>query len=100
MIKTIEELHKLNMLVIAPSENEAPDLIAYPVDTKKKFLWDDTKRKCYEIQTTARKDSVAENLAKKDKYGIPITWVTYDKSIIEEIKKLTENKDEYLLVIL
>lgn len=97
MIKTIEELHKANMLVIAPSENEAPDLIAYPVDAKKKFLWDDTKRKCYEIQTTARKDSITENVSKKEKYMIPITWVTYDKDVLEEIKRLTDNKDDYVL---
>jgi hypothetical protein len=29
---------------------------------------------------------------------VPITWVTYDEQIMDEIKKITENKDEYLLI--
>ena len=29
---------------------------------------------------------------------MPITWVTYDEQIIDEIKKITENKDKYLLI--
>ena len=73
------------------------DLIAYPIDAKKKFMWDDKNRRAYEIQTSARKDSVLANADKKQKYNIPITWVTYDEGMLEEIKKITENKDEYLL---
>jgi hypothetical protein len=67
-------------------------------DAKKKFLWDDKNRKAYEIQTTARNDSVLANWDKKEKYKVPITWVTYDPQIMDEIKKITENKDEYLLI--
>jgi len=98
LIKTIEHLHGKNMFVMATPEPESFDLIAYPVDAKKKYLWDDKKRKAYEIQTTARKDSILANWDKKDKYNVPITWVTYDAQIMEEIKKITENKDEYLLI--
>ena len=71
---------------------------AYPIDAKKKFMWDDKNRRAYEIQTSARNDSLLGNADKKQKYNIPITWVTYDESILEEIKKITENKDEYLLI--
>jgi hypothetical protein len=95
--KTIEYLHKKNMLVF--SEVGGFDLIAYPVDAKKKYLWDDVKRRAFEIQTTARKDSVMANAEKKKKYGLPITWVSYDAKVLEEIKKLTDNRDEYMLIM-
>ncbi|HUC38929.1 MAG TPA: ATP-binding protein [Candidatus Acidoferrum sp.] len=98
LIKTIEKLHEENMLVIAPKENNAFDLIAYSPDKKKKYLWDDKKARGYEIQTTARKDSIVANGVKKEKYGIPMTWVTYTNELLEEIKKLADNKDEYLLI--
>ncbi len=98
LIKTIEYLHESNMFVMATPQPESFDLIAYSVDTKRKYLWNDKGRKAYEIQTTARKDSVLGNADKKVKYKIPIIWVTYDESIMEEIKKITENKDEYLLI--
>ena len=98
LVKTIEYLHEKNMFVMATPQPESFDLIAYPIDAKKKFMWDDKNRKAYEIQTSARKDSVLANADKKQKYNIPITWVTYDESILEEIKKITENKDEYLLI--
>ena len=96
LIKTIERLHESNMLVL--SEVAGIDLIAYPVDAKKKYLWADSQRRAYEIQTTARKENVLTNRAKGQRVGIPITWVSYDEKIVEEIKKLTEDKDEYMLV--
>ena len=98
LIKTIEALHESNMFVMATAQPESFDLIAYPVDLRKKYLWYDEGRMAYEIQTTARKDSILANASKKEKYRIPITWVTYDEEILNEIKKLTENKDEYLLI--
>ena len=100
MKKTIEKLHEDNMLVVAPKGSDAPDLIAYPVASaiKKKYMWDDKNRKAYEIQTTAREDSVLSNVKKKEKYNVPITWVSYTESLIGEIKRITENKDEYLLI--
>jgi hypothetical protein len=98
LIKTIKYLHEKNMFVMATPQPESFDLIAYPIDAKKKFMWDDKNRKAYEIQTTARKDSVLANADKKDKYKIPITWVAYEEGMLDEIKRLTENKDEYLLL--
>lgn len=100
LAKTIAKLHESNMLVIAPREREAHDLIAWPVDKRKKYMWDDKARMAYEIQTTARKDKVLLNKAKESKYGLPITWVTYDKGIMDNIKELTANKDGYMLVSL
>ena len=98
LIKTIETLHESNMFVMAPSEREAPDLIVYPLDLRKKYLWYDEGRRAYEIQTTARKDSIEANKNKNKKYKLPITWVTYDEGVLDEIKRLTENKDEYLII--
>ncbi len=98
MKKTIEYLQDQGMLVIVPEEADAPDMIAYSVDKKKKYLWDDRNRRAYEIQTTARKENVLANMERDRKLGLPITWVNYDKTILEGIKSLTENKDEYLLI--
>ena len=100
MKKTIEKLHEDNMLVVAPSESDAPDLVAYPVDKKarKKYMWADSERMAYEIQTNAREDAILANAKKKEKYNIHITWVTYGESILEEIKKITHYKDKYLVI--
>ena len=98
--KTIEKLHEENMLVVAPKGSDVTDLVAYPVDkrSRKKYMWADDERMAYEIQTNAREDSVLGNVDKKVKYKIPITWITYDEQIMDEIKKITENKDEYLRI--
>ena len=100
MKKTIEKLHEQNMLVVAPVGKDVPDLIGYPVEgsSKKKYMWDDKNRMAYEIQTTAREDSIKANASKKETYNMPITWVAYDENILEEIKKITEGKDVYLLI--
>ena len=100
MKKTIEKLHGENMLVIAPKESDAPDLVAYPVANaiKKKYMWADNDRMAYEIQTNAREDAILTNAKKKEKYKILIMWISYDESILEDIKKSTENKDDYLLI--
>ena len=99
MRKTIDKLHEENMLVLIPEGTYVPDLIAYPMSKgDKKYLWEDKNRKAYEIQTTARKDSILANSDKKHKYNLPIIWVTYDKSILEEIKEITEDKDTYILI--
>ena len=88
------------MLVVAPKGSDAPDLIAYPVASaiKKKYMWDDKNRRAYEIQTNAREDSILSNSKKKEKYEIPITWISYEESILEEIKKTGSNKDKYVLI--
>jgi len=100
MKSIIKKLHEEGTFVAVPTEKNAPDLIAYPVSksSSKKYLWDDSKRRAYEIQTTARKDSIIPNMERDRRLGLPITWVTYDKEILEEIRKLTNNEDEYLLI--
>ena len=62
------------------------------------MLWADNERMAYEIQTNAREDAILSNSRKKEKYGIPITWVSYDEEILNIIRKLTENKDGYLII--
>ncbi len=98
LIKAIEYLHENNMLTIVPSEDEAPDIIAYPREGGKRYMWDDEERYACEIQTTARKENVMANKARNDKDKLKTLWVTYDERILDEIKKLTENNDEYLLI--
>jgi hypothetical protein len=100
MKRTIEKLHEDNMLVVAPKEKDAPDLIAYPVDkeAKKKYLWADSERMAYEIQTSAREDAILANAKKKERYKIPITWVSYDNGILNKIKEITLDADSYLLI--
>ena len=89
------------MLVVAPKGSDAPDLMAYPVASaiKKKYMWDYAKRMAYEIQTNAREDAILSNSKKKEKYGMLITWVTYDEKILRDIKKNTEGKDKYLVIL-
>lgn len=96
---TIKFLHKKNMLVIIPEEGSGPDLIAYPMSSgSKKYLWDDKNRRAYEIQTTARKENITANRVRNQKLGLKMVWVHYDKEILEEIKRETNNEDEYLLI--
>lgn len=97
--KTIEHLHKSNMLVTLPDEDNAPDIIAYPMAKgSKKYLWDDKNRRAYEIQTTARKENILVNRERNKKDGLPTTWVFYDKSMAEQAKEYTKNEDEYLVL--
>jgi hypothetical protein len=99
IIKAIETLHETNQLVIAPEGKDMPDLMAYPMAKEsKKYLWDDKNRRAYEIQTTARKENIMANRERNIKLGLPTAWITYTNEPMEEIKKLTENKDEYLLI--
>lgn len=43
------------------------------------------------------KENVIANMERNRKLGLPITWVTYEQSVMKEIKRITEGKDEYLL---
>jgi len=97
--KVIAMLHERNTLVVAPKDKASPDLVGYPMSSgRKKYLWDDSKKRAYEVQTTARKENVLANRERDISAGFTITWVTHYKEVLEEIKKLTEDKDEYLLV--
>ena len=101
MKKTIEKLHEDNMLVVAPKGSDAPDLVAYPVASaiKKKYMWDDKNRRVYEIQTSARKENMLANKKRNDNNNLRTTWITYDDRIMDEIRNLTGNKDDYLVIM-
>ncbi|MCL5099998.1 MAG: hypothetical protein M1158_02660 [Candidatus Marsarchaeota archaeon] len=97
LVRTVEKLHESNALVISSSAKHSPDLIAWPVNGSKRYLWDTSKAKGYEIQTSARTDAVSMNEAKK-KINMPITWVSENEKVLEEIKRLTNSEDRYELV--
>ena len=94
LIKTIEKLHESNMLVVSPREKHSFDLVAWPVNQKKKYLWNLRGAKGYEAQTSARKDAIEMN---EGKTGLPITWVAEDEVVLEEIKRLTGQRNGYML---
>ena len=93
MAKTIEKLHEENMLVAASSAKHSPDLISFPVSKAKRYLWDIAGAMGYKIQTSARKEAIEMNEAKT---GLPITWITEDEAVLEEIKRLTAQRDSYI----
>ena len=47
----------------------------------------------YEIQTSARKEAIEMNEAKT---SLPITWITEGEAVLEEIKRLTAQRDGYI----
>jgi hypothetical protein len=75
LISTIHRLHESNILVITSSIKHSPDLIAWPVNEKKKYLWDVGQVKGYEIQTSMRKDSVKQNAIKSEMWGVKMEWI-------------------------
>ena len=83
------------MLVLTSSAKHSPNLISFLVSKAKRYLCDVADTMGYEVQTSARKEAIAMNEAKT---GIPITWVAEDEAVLEEIKQLTGQKDEYMLV--
>lgn len=93
MAKTIEKLHEENMLVATSSAKHSPDLISFPVSKAKRYLWDIAGAMGYKIQTSARKEAIEMNEAKT---GLPITWITEDEAVLEEIKRLTAQRDSYI----
>ncbi len=92
LIKTIERLHESNILVITSRIKHSPDLIGWSVNDRKRYLWDTERVRGYEIQTSARKDSIEQNSKKFRRWKIPTVWITNDQKILEEIKKLETNQ--------
>ncbi len=76
LISTIHKLHESNMLVVTSRIKHSPDLIAWPVNGKKRYLWDAGQVKGYEIQTSMRKDSVEQNAVKSNLWNVEIEWVS------------------------
>ena len=97
LIKTINKLHETNMLVVTSSVKHSPDLVAWPMHQKKRYLWDREGVKGYECQTSARKDSVKENLGKSEIWGVPVVWVAESNDMLDGIKRICRG-GEYMLV--
>ena len=92
MKKTIEKLHEDNMLVVAPKESDAPDLIAYPVASaiKKKYMWDDKNRRAYEIQTNAREEKEKAQDSGEDKAACDGPYRAHPFPRLPHIQESTE----------
>ncbi len=87
------------MLVVSPSEKHSFDLVAWPVDKKKRYLWNLRGAKGYEAQTSARRDSIEMNKGKAKLWSVPMVWVTENNTETATIiKNLTENNNQYLMV--
>ncbi len=54
------------------------------------------KAKGYEIHTSARKDSIEENMGKGKRWGVPMVWVAEDKKVLEELSKSAGIEDGYM----
>ncbi|MCW6159783.1 MAG: DUF87 domain-containing protein [Candidatus Micrarchaeales archaeon] len=107
LVETIRQLQKRFMLVVVPEPEDKTDtelydcvdLVAYPIDDRRKYLWNDKARRGYEIQTTATKVKIQDHGDRADKYGLPLTWVSWNQEVLDAIKQYRKGKtDEYLLV--
>ncbi len=98
LIKTIEKLHESNTLVLTTSEKHSFDLLGYSANPNKKWVWDQKGMKGYEVQTSAKADSIEMNRGKAERWKIPLVWIAENNEILEEIRRNTENKNEYLLL--
>ena len=108
-METIRQLQKKFMLVVVPEPEDKTDtelydcvdLIAYPIDEKRKYLWNDKARRGYEIHTTATKVKIQDHGDRADRYGLPLTWVSWNQEVLDTIRKYRKGKaDEYLMVYL
>ena len=97
-MKTIEKLHDMNMLVITSSAKHSFDLIAWPVYRKKRYLWDREEVRGYEVQTSAREDSISMNKEKAKEWGIPMVWVSDSTDVLDAIRKATNDSNEYMKI--
>ncbi len=105
LVQTIKDLQKKYMLVVVPEPNgagkkmvDSVDLIAYPINTKKNYLWNNLGRRGYEIQTTAIRRVILDHAERAEKNGLPLTWVSWDPGVLDAIKKIRWEKDEYMKV--
>ena len=98
LIKTIGKLHESNTLVLTTSEKHSFDLLGYPANPNKKWVWDQKGMKGYEVQTSAKADSIEMNKGKRERWAVPLVWVAGTNEILDEIKKATSDVDEYLIL--
>ena len=97
-MKTIEKLHDMNMLVITSSAKHSFDLTAWPVYRKKRYLWDREEARGYEVQTSAREDSISMNKEKAKEWGIPMVWVSDSAEVLDEIRKMAGDGYGYMKI--
>lgn len=98
LVRTIENLHEGNMLVVTSSVKHSFDLIAWKPHPKKRYLWDKGSVKGYEAQTSARRDSIVENMDKGKIWSVPMVWVVDGNMTLEEIRKITGDANECLAI--
>jgi hypothetical protein len=66
------------------------------MDQRKRYLWDLRGAKGYEVQTSARKDSIEMNKDKGKLWSVPMVWVASGKEVLDEIAQLTKDTSERL----
>lgn len=88
MRKTIKMLQDRLQLAIVGREKHSFDILALPVNAKRRGVWDMRKAKGYECQTSAREDSVKENIGKAERWGVPMVWVAEDNEVIDRIRHI------------
>ena len=98
MARTIRHLQDKLILPVVSNEKHSFDILAIPVNSKKRGLWDPSAAKGCEVQTTARKDSIAENAGKRELWRVGIVWVASGEGMAEELRKATGGGDEYLVL--
>ncbi len=103
LMQTIKELQRKFLLVIVPVSgkgqlSDSVDLISYPMNPEKNYLWNDLGRRGYEIQTNGIRRVVLDHAERAEKNGLPLTWVSWDSDVLEAIRKIRKEKDEYMKV--
>jgi hypothetical protein len=85
MRKTIKRLQDSLILCVVSSEKHSFDILGIPINEKKRGLWDISQAKGYEIQTSARKDSLDINKGKSQRWGVPLVWISDNDEILTKI---------------
>ena len=98
MRKVIRNLQDELQIAVVGREKHSFDILAFPVNVKKRGLWNLKKAKGYEVQTSARKDSLADNKDKVRIWGVPIVWVADNKDVLKKIKHQTGDYGEFMTV--
>ena len=86
MRRTIKRLQDSLILCVVSSEKHSFDILGIPINEKKRGLWDISQAKGYEIQTSARKDSIKMNNEKAQRWGVPMVWVSDDAEVLAKIE--------------
>lgn len=98
MRKTIAMLQDKLVLAVISKEKHSFDILGIPVHETMHSRWGISKAKGYEVQTNARRDSIKENIVKCQRWNTPMVWVSDNPKVITEIERITNNRNEYLLI--